>query len=126
MIFGPPSDDLKWAEAALIGGLDAGIDAARAGNRACDVAKAIASAGLEIEGAFGYPIGVGFPPDWNEGAISLSFDDQSVLEPNMTFHISPKVELDGQCIAISESIRIRSDGAAEVFCDRPREIICKS
>jgi ectoine hydrolase len=125
MILGPKSDDLRRTEAALIRALDAGIDVARSGNKARDIAKAMAGTGLEIEGAFGYPIGIGYPPDWDEGAISIGFDDHSVLEPNMTFHISPRVILDGQRIATSESIRIRSDGAAEIFCDCPREIICK-
>jgi len=56
------------AEAALVEGLEAGLDAARAGNRACDIANALAAplerAGIERGARCGYPIGLSYPPDW--------------------------------------------------------------
>ena len=58
---GTPPDALRRAEAALVEGLEAGLDAARAGNRACDIAGALAAplerAGIERGARCGYPIG---------------------------------------------------------------------
>lgn len=129
IFLGTPPDEMKRAEAAVLEGLDAGIDAARAGNRACDIAKALAGpmdrAGIERGARCGYPIGLSYPPDWGERTISLRENDESVLEPNMTFHFMPGLWMDGWGIEITESIRITEDGAAEVFCNRPREMIVK-
>ena len=41
VFLGTPPDDMIRAEAALVEGLEAGLDAARAGNRACDIANAL-------------------------------------------------------------------------------------
>jgi ectoine hydrolase len=129
IFLGTPPDIMKRTEAAVIEGLEAGIEAARAGSRACDVANAMAApierAGIERSARYGYPIGLSYPPDWGERTISLRPSDESILEPNMTFHLMPGVWMDDWGLEISESIRITEDGAAEVFCDRPRALIIK-
>jgi len=129
IFLGTPPDVMKRAEAAVIEGIEAGIEAARAGNRACDIANALATplerVGIERGARCGYPIGLSYPPDWGERTISLRANDESILEPNMTFHLMPGVWMDDWGIEISESIRITEDGAAEVFCNRPRELIVK-
>ena len=129
LFLGTPPDFLKRAEAALVEGLEAGLDIARAGNRACDVANALAapleSAGIERGARCGYPIGLSYPPDWGERTISLRSEDQTVLEPNMTFHFMPGLWMQDWGIEITESIRIREDGPAETFCNRPRKMFVK-
>lgn len=129
IFLGTPPDDMKRAEGALIEGLEAGIDAARAGNRACDIANALVipleRAGIERGARCGYPIGLSYPPDWGERTASLRPNDETVLEPNMTFHFMPGLWMDDWGIEITESIRITEDGVAEVFCNRPRELILK-
>lgn len=130
IFLGDPPDEMKRAEAAIVEGLEQGIDAARAGNRACDIANALAkpleNAGIKRAARCGYPIGLSYPPDWGERTISLRANDESVLEPNMTFHFMPGLWLADWGIEITESIRITADGPAEVFCNRPRELIVKS
>ncbi|UOA28843.1 M24 family metallopeptidase [Pseudosulfitobacter sp. DSM 107133] len=130
LFLGTPPDFLKRAEAALVEGLEAGLDAARAGNRACDIANALAApleaAGIERGERCGYPIGLSYPPDWGERTISLRSNDQTVLEPNMTFHFMPGLWMADWGLEITESIRITEDGAAECFCDRPRKMFVKS
>ncbi|MBQ0805884.1 MAG: M24 family metallopeptidase [Sulfitobacter sp.] len=129
LFLGTPPDFLKRAEAALVEGLEAGLEKARAGNRACDVANALAAplekAGIERGARCGYPIGISYPPDWGERTISLRAEDETVLEPNMTFHFMPGLWMKDWGIEITESIRIREDGAAETFCNRPRKMFVK-
>lgn len=127
---GTPPDQMKQAEEAIIEGLVAGIDAARAGNRTSDVAAAFNGAmrkvGIERTARCGYPIGLSYPPDWGERTMSFRASDETVLEPNMTFHFMPGLWMDGWGLAITESIRITESGVAECLCDRPREMIVKT
>ena len=129
VFLGTPPDDLKRAEAALVEGLEAGLDAARAGNRACDIAEALAAplsrAGIDRAARCGYPVGLSYPPDWGERTISLRSEDQSVLEPGMTFHFMPGLWMDDWGLEITETILIRESGAAECLCDRPRRMFVK-
>ena len=130
VFLGDPPDEMKRAEAALIEGLDAGLDAARAGNQTRDVAAALNRAlnkvGIERTARCGYPIGLSYPPDWGERTMSFRAEDETVLHPNMTFHFMPGLWMDGWGLSITESIRIAESGAAECFCDRPRSMIVKA
>ena len=126
---GTPPDAARHAEEALIEGLEAGLDAARAGNRACDIAEALGAAltkaGIERGARCGYPIGLSYPPDWGERTISLRSEDETVLEPGMTFHFMPGLWMKDWGIEITESILITEDGPAETFCNRPRQLFVK-
>lgn len=130
IFLGEPSDIFKRAEAALVEGLEAGLDAARAGKRACDIANALAapleSAGIERGARCGYPIGLSYPPDWGERTISLRSEDETVLEPGMTFHFMPGLWMSDWGLEITESILITEDGPAETFCNRPRKMYVKT
>jgi len=126
---GTPPDHLRRAEAALVEGLEAGIDAARAGNRAADVADALgaamARAGIDRAARCGYAIGLSYPPDWGERTISLRPEDETVLEPGMTFHFMPGIWMEDWGIEITEPILIREAGPAEPFCTLPRRLVVK-
>lgn len=130
LYLGEPSDILKAAEAALVEGLEAGIDAARAGARACDVANALAAplerANITRGERCGYPIGLSYPPDWGERTISFRAEDETVLEPGMTFHFMPGLWMADWGLEITESILIKDEGPAECLCDRPRKMFVKS
>ena len=126
---GTPPQALRAAEAALVEGLEAGLDAARAGNCAADIADALAAplarAGIDRAARCGYPVGLSYPPDWGERTISLRAEDRSVLEPGMTFHFMPGLWMDDWGLEITETILIRDSGPAECLCDRPRKLIVK-
>ncbi|SNS82554.1 M24 family metallopeptidase [Tropicimonas sediminicola] len=130
VFLGEPHAQIRRAEAALVEGLEAGLEAARAGNRAADIANALAAplerAGIERGARCGYPIGLSYPPDWGERTISLRPEDETILEPGMTFHFMPGLWMEDWGLEITESILIRPDGPAECFCDRPRALIVKS
>lgn len=126
---GTPPDDILRAETAVAEGIEAGLQAARAGNRACDIANALGETlkkhGIDRTGRCGYPIGLSYPPDWGERTISIRPEDESVLEPGMTFHFMPGLWMDDWGLEITETILIREDGAAECLCDRPRKLFVK-
>jgi len=129
LFLGKPPQDILDAEAALVEGLEAGLEAARAGNRACDVANALAEplerAGITRGARCGYPIGLSYPPDWGERTISFRAEDETVLEPGMTFHFMPGLWMEDWGLEITESILIRENAPAETFCDRPRKLFVK-
>jgi len=129
LFLGKPPQFLLDAERALVEGLEAGLEAATAGSRACDVANALAAplerAGIERGARCGYPIGLSYPPDWGERTISLRAEDETVLEPGMTFHFMPGLWMSDWGLEITESILIKDTGPAETFCNRPRKMYVK-
>lgn len=129
LFLGKPPQFILDAENALVEGLEAGLDAARAGNRACDIANALAAplerAGIERGARCGYPIGLSYPPDWGERTVSLRAEDETVLEPGMTFHFMPGLWMSDWGLEITESVLITEDGPAETFCNRPRKMFVK-
>jgi ectoine hydrolase len=129
LFLGKPPQFLLDAETALVEGLESGLEAAHAGNRACDVANALAAplerAGIERGARCGYPIGLSYPPDWGERTISLRAEDETVLEPGMTFHFMPGLWMSDWGLEITESILIKEAGPAETFCNRPRKMFVK-
>ncbi|MCX2722756.1 M24 family metallopeptidase [Roseibium salinum] len=130
VFLGDPPQYLLDAEQALIEGLEAGLETARAGNTAGDVARALAkpleAAGIERSDRAGYPIGLSYPPDWGERTISIRHEDNTVLKPGMTFHFMPGLWMDGWGLEITESILIKEEGHAECLCNRPRRLFVKN
>lgn len=129
VFLGKPPQHLVDASKALVEGLDAGLEAARPGNRACDVANALhdalLKAGIKRDARCGYGIGISYPPDWGERTISFRKEDETVLEAGMTFHFMPGIWMEDWGLEITESILIRDGQAAECLCDRPRELYVK-
>jgi ectoine hydrolase len=126
---GTPPPEMRRAEAAVLEGLEAGVDAARAGAQAGDVARALnaalARAGLRKDSRCGYPVGLSYPPDWGERTISLRADDPTELRPGMTFHLMPGLWFDAWGLEITETIVIGKTGPAECLADTPREILVR-
>lgn len=126
---GKPPEDVKFAESVVLEGIDAGINAACAGNTAGDVAQAfynvLGKHGIEREGRCGYPIGLSYPPDWGERTFSIRPSDTTVLEPNMTFHFMPALWMADWGLEITETLRIRENGVAEPLADYPRKLFVK-
>ncbi|MBZ4022863.1 ectoine hydrolase DoeA [Rhodobacter sp. TJ_12] len=124
----PPGFMIDAAE-ALTEGLNAGIEVARPGNRACDIARALDAemlkVGIERQNRCGYAVGLSYPPDWGEHTVSLRAFDETVLEPGMTFHFMPGLWMDGWGMETTETILIREDGPAEPLCNVPRKLFVK-
>ena len=126
---GTPSGEMKRAEAAQLEGVSAGLDAARAGNRTCDIANAfmaiMAKHGIKREGRMGYPIGLSYPPDWGERSASIRSEDETVLQPGMVFHFMPALWMDTWGLETTETILIPEDGTAVPLCNVERKLFIK-
>ncbi|MBY5987246.1 M24 family metallopeptidase [Roseovarius atlanticus] len=126
---GEPPQDIRDAEKAQLEGIEAGLDAARPGNRTRDIAQALldvlAKYEIKREGRMGYPVGVSYPPDWGERTASIRLEDETVLEPGMVFHFMPALWMDTWGLETTETILINEDGPAECLCNMPRQMFVK-
>ncbi len=129
VFLGTPPQEMLDAEQAQLEGIEAGLQAARAGNRTCDIANAFTGVlekhGIHREGRCGYPIGLSYPPDWGERTASIRSEDQTVLQPGMTFHFMPALWMDTWGLETTETILITQDGPAEALCNVPRKLFVK-
>lgn len=123
----PPK--FRDAEAAVLEAIDAGLDQAKPGNQAQDIANAfnatLNKAGYEKDSRCGYAIGISYPPDWGERTISFRRGDTTVLQPGMTFHFMPALWLEDGGLEITEPILITQTGY-ECLCKTPRELAVKT
>ena len=130
VFLGKPPQHMLEAEKALVEGMEAGLEAARPGNRAGDVAialfGALEKAGIHKDSRCGYPIGLSYPPDWGERTISFRKEDDTILEAGMTFHFMPGLWMSDWGLEITESILVRDGAAAECLCNRPRKLFVKN
>lgn len=130
VFLGTPPQAMLDAEKAMVEGLEEGLEAGRAGARACDIANALYAsldrAGIEREGRCGYAIGLSYPPDWGERTISIRPSDQTILQPGMTFHFMPGLWMDDWGLEITEPIVIRESGPAETLASYPRQLFVKT
>ncbi|MEQ5827284.1 ectoine hydrolase DoeA [Sulfitobacter sp. NFXS29] len=125
LFFGDVPQKYRDAEQAVLEAIDAGLEQAKPGNKAEDIAnafnKTLNMAGFEKDSRCGYAIGISYPPDWGERTISFRRGDTTILEPNMTFHFMPALWLDDGGLEITEPIRITETGH-ECFCTTPRKL----
>ena len=125
---GKPPQKFYDAEKAVVEAIEAGLEQARPGNHAEDIAIAfntrLNQLGFVKDSRCGYAIGMSYPPDWGERTISFRRGDKTVLEPGMTFHFMPALWLDEGGLEITEPILITETGV-ECFCQTPRELFVK-
>ncbi len=128
VFLGKPTKTFLNAEQAVLEGMDAGLEKARAGNKCEDIANAFFTVlkkyGIEKDNRAGYPIGLSYPPDWGERTMSLRAGDQTELKENMTFHFMTGLWMDGWGFEITESIVI-GKGEPECLADFPRQLLVK-
>lgn len=126
---GKPPQFMLDAEKALVAGIEAGIETAVAGARTKDVAEVLATelekVGITRSSRAGYPIGISYPPDWGERTASIRVEDDTVLQPGMTFHFMPGIWEADWGLEITESILIKETGPAECLCNQPRKLFVK-
>ena len=73
----------------------------------------------------GYSMGIALSPDWGEGHIlSMKAGETRVLEPNMTFHLLPWVQLPGVGgVGCSETIRVTASGCESLTHGVSRDLL---
>ena len=108
--------------------LDAGISATKPGNTVDDVAqkfwKVLDKYKIKKDSRTGYSIGIGYPPDWGEQTFNISKGDNTVLQPNITFHMIAVMQFGDWGVEASEAIRVTETGS-ELFCNLSRELHIK-
>ena len=72
-----------------------------------------------------YSIGIALPPDWGEGHIlSMKPGETRPLEPNMTFHLLPWVQIAGVgAIGCTETVRVTERGCEALTSGVPRTLL---
>lgn len=123
---GSPPREVEETAEIIVDGLDAAIDEMEPGVSTGRIYEAwqrsIRGTRIAKKAPMGYTIGLGYPPDWGEHTVHIKEGDDTLLEPNMTFHMFPAVRMDGYGIEISETVGITEDGV-EVYSDVPRDLI---
>jgi Xaa-Pro dipeptidase len=128
---GDPPPSVTGRATAVIDALETAIANIRPGvtSHSVDAAarEAILSHGFgDHTHETGYSIGVCYPPGWNESHImNLHPGDETLLRPNMVFHLVPSLivpELNGH-VGFSETVVVTETGC-EVLTDKrvPREL----
>ena len=111
---GKPPQKYLDAEKAVLDAMAAGLDNAKPGKTAQDVAIAffdtLEKHGFKKDNRTGYSIGLSYPPDWGERTMSLRRGDETELVANMTFHFMPALWLDDGGLEITESVVITESG----------------
>jgi ectoine hydrolase len=128
VFLGKPTQEFLDAETATLEGLEAGLEAAKPGNRCEDIANAFFAVlkkyGIVKDNRTGYPIGLSYPPDWGERTMSLRPGDRTELRPGMTFHFMTGLWLETMGLEITESILITETGV-ECLANVPRKLVVK-
>ena len=128
VFLGQPTQTFLDAEKAVLEGMEAGLEKARAGNLCEDIAEAffgvLETYGIIKDNRTGYAIGISYPPDWGERTMSLRRGDRTELETNMTFHFMTGLWLEDWGMEITESIVIR-EGEPELLASVPRQLFVK-
>ena len=108
--------------------LDEGISAIKPGNTADDVAQkfwaVLDKHDIKKESRTGYSIGIGYPPDWGEHTINISKGDQTILHPNVTFHMIAVMQFGSWGVEASHSLRVTENGS-EKFSDFSSDLFIK-
>lgn len=125
-MLGKVDDEIRRIEDAVQAITKALIDGIRPGRSHHDVALEAKRAHREVDdhcwhsGAYGYTIGVGYPPTWAETIGFIADGVQDEFSPGMTFHLPSSLRMPGRCgVSLSESVLVTADGC-EVLTDHPR------
>ena len=125
---GRPPDDMRRLEGATMEGMEAALAVVKPGGLCQDVERAwretIARHGFSKPSRIGYSIGLNYPPNWADHTASLREGDQTVLEPNMTFHLMLGMWMQGWGYELSETFRV-TDSGVELLADFPKQLFVK-
>jgi len=120
-----PPDKLTRLAEHTVEGLNHTLDSIKPGMLCEEVEmvwrKHITKVGLEKESRIGYSMGLNYPPDWGEHTASLRPGDQTVMVPNMTFHMILGMWMDDYGFECSESFRVTVNGCT-TFAEFPRKL----
>jgi Xaa-Pro dipeptidase len=122
---GVPNERERRIEEAVTEGIDAVLNTIKPGVTCEEVEavwrRTIGKYGMTKHDRLGYSVGLSYPPDWGEHTASIRAGDQTVFQPNMTFHFIPGIWEDDCGIEISEAIVVTENGC-ETLANFPRQL----
>lgn len=125
---GKPNQEYIDTVNVVLEGLNEMLSVIKAGVTCDEVAlawnKVLAKSNIVKESRVGYPIGIGYPPDWGEQTISIRPGDRNILQENMTLHILPALFQADSGFVVSESIRVTKNGC-ECLTDVSQDLVVK-
>jgi Xaa-Pro dipeptidase len=111
---GQPNDEYRTFTEALTEGLHVLLNAIKVGVPCEEVERQwqafINKKGYRKESRVGYPIGLGYPPDWGEQTYSLRPGDKTILQENMTIHVLAAIWAEDYGYEVSETIVVKENG----------------
>lgn len=128
MILGEPPQKVKDLSSVVIEGIQAALDFIKPGVTCEEIEgvwkRSIEKSGFIKDSRIGYSLGLNYPPDWGEHTASIRPGDNTVLQPNMTFHLIPGIWQDDYGVEISEPFRVTEQGC-ELFAKFSRQLYVK-
>ncbi|MBB4398516.1 Xaa-Pro peptidase family protein [Bradyrhizobium sp. ERR14] len=110
IFLGEPPARAQHLHQAALDGFIAQLETIRPGVRCSDVSDAFQRAfrpyGVRKESRSGYSIGLG----WVDGGCSFQADDDTIIEPNMTFHVLIGIWEKDDGYIFSETVRVTDNG----------------
>lgn len=124
----PVPDLVKQMSEACVTSLNTVIQDMQPGAVGDDIARKTDASWAELSnhlvwhGIYGYSLGLGFPPDWNDCPYLIRRGQNLVLQPGMVFHVTTSLREVGVCgVAMSETVLVTETGQ-EVLTRIPREL----
>lgn len=125
---GTPSSKEQRLADAVYEGINATLASIKPGITCEEAAEAwtktIKKHGFEKHDRLGYSVGLSYPPDWGESTASIRHQDQTVLQPNMAFHLIPGIWDDDCGVEISETFVV-TEGGCKTLASYQREMVVK-
>ncbi|MGF6313347.1 ectoine hydrolase [Bradyrhizobium sp. i1.8.4] len=122
VFLGEPPARSRHVHQAVLDGFLAAFETMRPGLTCGDVERAFKRTfnprGVRKESRSGYSLGI----DWNDGGASLQDDDETVIQPNMTFHIIIGIWEKDDGYVFSETVRVMENGARSLS-SMPRDLL---
>jgi Xaa-Pro aminopeptidase len=120
-VIGEAPEGLDRVAEAVNATVAAILEAARPGRTCHEVAVAAGRGHAELDaeiffsGAYGYHVGVGFPPSWAERFGFIARESELELAAGMTFHLPVCFRVAGRFgVGLSETIHITESGAERI------------
>lgn len=122
VFLGEPPARSRYVHQAVVDGFLAAFETMRPGVTCGDVERAFRRTfnprGVRKESRIGYSIGI----DWPDGGASLQDEDETVIEPNMTFHLIVGIWEKDDGYVFSETVRL-SDRSAKSLSSVSRDLL---
>ena len=125
---GDTDTETRKVETAVLACVQTLLDEIRPGRVFHDVGMAAKDAHKEIDdlayfsGAYGYTVGVGYPPTWAETTGFISEGVEDVLQPGMAFHLPIAMRVPGRYgVSLSETVLVTATGC-EPLANNPRKL----